>query len=181
GEYAAQKREEARQSAAIYGAECFVFDYRDGELPVGDEVKFRICDAIRECRPRAVIGHWQGSMHKDHTNAALNLPDAIFYAAIKGFERALPPHGVGPAYYAENWEDREGFVPEVYLSVTADDMALWERAARAHALFRGGVSRFPYIEYYKSLARVRGCEVGLDLAVAFGVPPSAHRRKVTAL
>jgi LmbE family N-acetylglucosaminyl deacetylase len=180
-EYAAQKREEARQSAAIYGAEVFVFDYGDGELPVSDEVKFRICDVIRECRPRLVIGHWHGSMHKDHTNAALNLPDAIFYAAIRGFERKLPAHGVGPTYYAENWEDRDGFVPEVHLAVTPDDMALWERAARAHALFRGGVSRFPYIEYYKALARVRGCEVGLDHAVAFATPPSSRRRKVTVL
>lgn len=180
-EYAAQKRSEAQEAAAIYGAELFMLDYGDGELPVNDEVKFRICDVIRACRPRVIITHWQGSMHKDHTNAALNVPDAVFYAAIKGFERSLSAHSAGPIYYAENWEDRDGFVPEVYLEVTAEDMALWERAARTHALFRGGVSRFPYVDYYKALARVRGCEVGVEYAVSFAVPPSARRRKVTSL
>ena len=180
-EYAAQKREEAKQAAEVYGSELFILDYGDGELPINDEVKFRICDVIRECRPRIIITHWQGSIHKDHTSAALNLPDAVFYAAIRGFERKLPPHSVRGTYYAENWEDRDGFVPEVFLEVTADDIAVWECAATKHALFRGGVSRFPYVDYYKALARVRGCEIGATYAVAFAVPPSARRRRVTLL
>lgn len=180
-EYAEQKRKEARDAAAVLGAELFMFDYGDGELRADDALKFRMCDVIRECRPKAIVTHWHGSMHRDHTSAALSVPDAIFYAAISGFERALPPHRVGPVYYAENWEDQSGFVPEVYLEVTEEDMVLWDRAARAHALFRGGVSRFPYMDYYRSLARVRGCEIGVPYAVAFAVPPAAHRRRVTAL
>lgn len=180
-EYAEQKRREARDAASVYGAELFTFDYRDGELRPDDELKYRICDVIRECKPRAILTHWRGSMHRDHTNAAISIPDAVFFAAIRGFERPLPPHSSGPVYFAENWEDQDGFVPEVYLEVTEADLGLWERAARTHALFRGGVSRFPYIDYYRSLARVRGCEVGAQYAVAFAVPPSSRRRKVTAL
>lgn len=180
-EYSVQKRREAREAAAIYGSELFMFDDGDGELRPDDALKFRICDVIRECRPKAIITHWHGSMHRDHTSAALSVPDATFFAAIAGFERALPPHRVGPVYYAENWEDQSGFAPEVYLEVTEADIALWERAARTHALFRGGVSRFPYLDYYRSLARVRGCEIGVPYAVAFAVPPSAHRRRVAAL
>jgi LmbE family N-acetylglucosaminyl deacetylase len=180
-EYAAQKRHEAEEAGRVLGADVYFLPYRDGELPVNDEVQFRICDVIRRAKPKALLTHWQGSMHKDHTSCALNIPNAVFYAAIRGFERQLPPHWVGPLYYAENWEDKDGFVPEVFLEVTDDDLALWERAARTQALFRGEVARFPYVDYYTALARVRGCEVGKRYAVAFAVPPSARRRVLTSL
>src|SRR5207247_8427975 len=76
-EYAAQKRSEAEACAAALGAEWWTLDYRDGELPVNDEVKFAICDVIREARPMVILTHWRGSIHKDHTAAADNLPDAL--------------------------------------------------------------------------------------------------------
>ncbi len=180
-EYARQRLVEARESAAVFGAQLYTLDYHDGELPVNDEVQFAICDVIRACRPQCIITHWQGSIHKDHTACALNIPNAQFYAAIKGFERKDPPHWVGRIYFAENWEDRDGFEPEIFLEVTEEDIALWQTAAEKHELFRGGVSRFPYVEYYRSLARVRGAEVGCQYAVALAVPPSAHRRRVQSL
>lgn len=179
--YAARKLDEAAKAADILGARMYTLPYRDGELPVSDEVQFAICDVIRDCCPRLIVTHWQGSMHKDHTACALNMPNAIFYAAIRGFERTLPAHSANGPYFAENWEDQDGFVPEVFLEVTSEDIDLWQRAAEAYELFRGGVSRFPYVEYYRSLARVRGCETNLPFAVAFAVPPSARRKRVTSL
>lgn len=180
-EYARQKHAEAKEAAAVFGAQMYTLDYRDGELPVNDEVQFAICDVIRACRPQCIITHWQGSIHKDHTACALNIPNAQFYAAIKGFVRKDPPHWVGRIYYAENWEDQDGFEPEIFLEVTEADIALWQEAAEKYELFRGGVSRFPYVEYYRALARVRGAEIGCQYAVAFAVPPSAHRRRVQSL
>lgn len=182
-DYARQKHEETREAAAVYGAQVFTLDYRDGELPVSEEAQFQVCDVIRACRPQVLITHWQGSIHKDHTNCALNVPHALFYAAIKGFERAAPAHWVPRLLFSENWEDQDGFKPETFVEITEEDIAMWERAALKYALFRGGVSRFPYVDYYKALARVRGCEIGAKtgLAVAFAVPPSAHRRTVESL
>lgn len=180
-EYAAQKRQEAAASAAVYGAELFILDYGDGELRADDELKFRICDVIRHCRPKAILTHWHGSMHRDHTTAALSTPDAVFFAAIAGFQRDQPAHRTGPIYYAENWEDQDGFKPEVYLEVTAADIAMWEEAARRHELFRGEFPTFAYMDYYRALARVRGYENRTEYAVAFGVPPSAHRRRAVRL
>jgi LmbE family N-acetylglucosaminyl deacetylase len=180
-EYAKMKHAEAQEAAAVFGAELYTLDYKDGELPVSDAVQFGICDVIRACKPKVLLTHWQGSIHKDHTNCALNIPNAIFYAAIKGFQRAAPPHWVPRLHFAENWEDKEGFEPELYLEVTEEDIALWETAMLKYALFRGGVSRFPYMDYYRAQARVRGCEIGYQYAVAFAVPPASRRRKVTTL
>ena len=68
--------------AELLEAEWWALEYRDGELPVSDEVKFAIGGVIREAKPKVILTHWRGSMHKDHTAAADNLPDALFYAAL---------------------------------------------------------------------------------------------------
>jgi len=180
-EYARQKQEEAAKCAEVLGAAMWALDYRDGELPVQDEVKFKICDVIREAKPKLILTHWPGSMHKDHTAAAENLPDSIFYAALPAFERDRPHHACYRYLHGENWEDQRGYVSEVFLEVTHEDIDLYEQAMRCHELFRGGISSFPYLEYYKSLARTRGCEVGAEFAVTFAVPEHQRRRRVQTL
>jgi N-acetylglucosamine malate deacetylase 1 len=180
-DYAAQKRQESIACAEALGAQHWALDYRDGELPVNDEVKFAIADVIREAKPKLLITHWRGSMHKDHTAAAENLPDAIFYAALPAFKRELPHHWAGRVYFGENWEDLRGFEPEVFLEVLPEDMEAWERAMRCYALFRGEVATFPYLDYYKALARTRGCDVGYQYAVSFAIPPEQRRKKLTSL
>ena len=180
-QYAQQKREEAPKCAEVLGAAMWALDYKDGELPVDDEVKFKICDVIREAKPKLILTHWPGSMHKDHTAAAENLPDSIFYAALPAFERGLPHHACYRYLHGENWEDQRGYVPEVFLEVTREDIDLYEEAMRCYELFRGGISSFPYLEYYRSLARTRGCEIGAEFAVTFAVPEHQRRRKVQSL
>lgn len=179
--YAAQKREEAAACAAELGAEMWALDYKDGELPVADEVKFQIADVIREAKPRAIVTHWKGSMHKDHTAAHENLADSIFYAALPAFQRANPPHWAGKVYYGENWEDLRGYVPEVFVEVLPEDMEVYDRAMRRYALFRGEVAKFRYLDYYHALCRSRGLEVGLEHAATFALPPESHRRRATTL
>lgn len=180
-EYARQKRREAEECARELGAEVWALDYRDGELPVDDEAKHRIARVLREARPKLVVTHWGGSIHKDHSAAHDLLPDARFYAGLPACQGDLPPHWVGRVFYGENWEDNRGFQPEVFLEVTEEDLAVWERAMRCYALFRGEVSPFRYIEYYKALARARGLEAMREYACAFAVPPDQRRRVVRSL
>lgn len=180
-DYERQKREEAPKCAEILGAQMWALDYRDGELPVNDEVKFAICDVIREAQPKLIVTHWPGSMHKDHTAAAENLPDAIFYAALPAFHRKARAHACYRYLHGENWEDQQGYVPEVFLEVSAEDVEIYERAMLSYALFRGEVAPFAYLEYYKALARTRGLEVGYPLAVTFAVPAEQRGKRVTNL
>lgn len=180
-EYAAQKQVEALACADALGATLWTADFRDGELPVNDEVKWVIADVIREAKPRLVISHWRGSMHKDHTACHENLPDARFYAGLPAFHRAPPHHWVNQVLYGENWEDLREYQPEVYVEILEEDLAVYENAMREYALFRGEVAKFPYLDYYKALARTRGCEVGYDYAATFSVPPEARRKRVSRL
>ncbi len=180
-EYAAQKRIEAAECAAVLGAELWQLDYKDGELPTTDAVKHQVAAVLREARPKTIITHWRGSMHKDHTATHELIPDSRFYAGIRAFSQEAEPHWVPSVYYAENWEDLSGFVPEVFMRLTQEDMDLWERAMRCYALFRGEVATFPYLEYYKAQCRARGCTSMSGLASAFAVPEDQRKKVLNSL
>lgn len=177
-EYAALKRQEAQAAADVLGAQVYFLPYEDGLLPVNDEVKFAIAGVIRECRPEVIVTHHCASIHKDHVNCHLNVGDAVFYAAVDGFDIPGEKHFARTVYYAENWEDRDGFVPHAILDVTEADIALWREMVGRYSLFRGEVISFPYVEYYEKLARVRGIENYTPYAVAFGVPSGARLRRL---
>lgn len=180
-DYAEQRREEVRAAADVLEAEFYVLPWMDGVLPVSEEVKFAIADVIRDCKPDAIITHHPKSIHKDHINTSLNMPDAIFYAGLPAFESDKAPHYCSRLYFAENWEDKEDYVPDLYLEVTEEDIALWREVASKHALFRGEVVAFPYVEYYEKLARVRGIEKYMKYAVTLELPSWAKTRRVTTL
>ncbi len=136
-----------------------------GELPVDEEVQMAIGDVIREYKPTTILTHWKGSIHRDHTNTYENVLASLFFAGLRTFQRKYPPHWVSKIYFAENWEDEEGFVPEVYLDTT-DVFDRYIHAIHAYSLFRGEAAKFPYEQWYRGASMMRGAEVGFQQAVA---------------
>jgi hypothetical protein len=106
--------------------------------------------------------------------------DATFYAALPGLERADPPHPVRGVYYPENWEDMEGWRPDVYLDTTRAWPAYLE-VLRSHEFIRGGISSFRYFDFYDALGTVRGCLGGFPKAVALMVPAGSWVRRLPYL
>ncbi len=163
--YAEQRKLEVRASAVLMGAQAIWLPYRDGELPVADEVKLQVCDLIRQARPDVILTHWKGSFHKDHVATYQIVEDAVFYAGLPAIRRELPAHSIRGLYYPENWEDMDGWRADIYL----DAADVWEDylgVLRSHALMRGGVSSFRYYDYYDALGTTRGCLGGFRKAVA---------------
>jgi LmbE family N-acetylglucosaminyl deacetylase len=174
--YARIKTEEAARAAELLGATCVMLPYGDGELPVSEEVQWRLADLIREYRPSVLLTHWHGSIHRDHRHTSVNVGESLFYAGLPAFKRAHPAHRPSKVYYAENWEDPEGFKPEVYLDVT-DVFERYLEAIRAYGLFRGEVSRFPYEQWYRGCSEMRGAEAGYPRAVALMPRTGLLRRR----
>lgn len=179
-EYRRQKAAEAEESCRRLGAELVMLPYGDGELPVDDAVQWAIADLIRAHRPDVLITHWKSSIHKDHRNTHLNVMEALFYARLPAFEREHAAHGPARVYFAENWEDPDGFRAEVYLDVT-DVFDRYLHAIRAYALFRGEVSTFPYEQWYRGASGMRGAERGVPRAVALMLPEGTRRRTAALL
>ncbi len=174
-QYAEQKRREAEAAAKDLGAEVIIGPYRDAMLPNDEEARRYVADVIRQVKPTYVITHWKNSFHKDHRNTYLIVVDAVLMAGLEAVKTAHPPYsGVRQIYYAENWEDAEGFQPYVYVD-TSDVFEQWKKAVREYQMVRGGISPFHYFDFYTSLEQMRGALIGKKCAVAMDVEESAKR------
>ena len=168
-EYREQKVNEAKAFAEMLGGEAIVFEIPDGELKDNEEMRLRVCDVIRQVRPNIIITHFKNSMHKDHMTTHRIVNDARFFAGLASFERELPAFFASTLYYAENWEDAVDYKPYVYVDFSQEAYDLWVMAVSLHWFVTGSKS-FPYLEYYKHLARVRGIEARKQYAETFMVP-----------
>lgn len=175
-QYINQKRDEALAAAEMLGAELYILPFQDGQLKTNDEITFAVCDVIRDCKPDVILTHWKKSAQNDHIICNQCVPNAMFYAGISAVERMSPPHQVKSLYYAENWEDCGDFLPELYIEITEDDIALWEKLVKKYSIFRGNTLKFPYVDYYKALAERRGKEVRAQYATAFSIPLNGRRK-----
>ncbi len=181
-EYAGQKRREAAACCEKLGADTVILDYQDAELPYNDEVTFKVCDIIRERKPDIVVTHWQSSIHRDHRHAHKVAMDALFYAALPRLERELPAHWTQRVFFSENWEDMEGYEPDIYVEIDEGTFVQYTEALAEFELWRGGTG-WPYADYYTSLARLRGClggGQGWTYACTLKVPPDALVQRFAA-
>jgi N-acetylglucosamine malate deacetylase 1 len=179
--YGAQKRREALAVGAGLGAEVLFGPYKDGELPNDDAARRWVADVIRRVKPAYVLTHWRESLHKDHAVTHAIVRDAVLLASLAGVASEHPPHrGIRGVWYAENWEDAEGFRPFLYVDVTGA-LDRWRDAVSQYEFVRGGISSFRYLDYYSALATVRGAEARKTHAIAFDVESYAKRRVVDSL
>jgi N-acetylglucosamine malate deacetylase 1 len=180
-EYGEQKRREAMAAAKVIVAEAIFAPYKDGELPDTEDARRYVADIIRQVKPTHIITHWRTSIHKDHAAAHAIVNDAVLLASLEGVVTSHPRHrGIQAIYYTENWEDPENFRPYLYVDVS-DELETWKQAVTQYQFIKGGISSFPYLDYYEALARVRGAEAGKRYAVAFDIDPFEKKRVVDVL
>jgi N-acetylglucosamine malate deacetylase 1 len=168
-EYAKQKREEAQAAAKALGAEARFGTWTDGSLRAGKETEEFVARAIAEVKATHIIAHWRHSIHPDHEAAHIISRNAALFASIAGWK------GVRSIVYAENWEDAEKFEPYLFVNTT-EDMEAWRRSTQCYEFLRGGVSPFPYMQFYEGLSMVRGAQARKPHATAFEVDVLGKRR-----
>lgn len=179
--YGEQKQREAEAAAKVIGAETIFAPYKDGELPNTEEPRRYVADIIRQIKPTHIITHWRTSIHRDHAATHTIVNDAVLLASLESVITSHSQHrGVCAIYYTENWEDPEDFKPYLYVDVSGEQ-DIWKETVTQYQFIKGGISSFPYLEYYEALARVRGAEAGKHYAVAFDVGPFEKKRVVDVL
>ncbi len=166
-EYRVQKIAEAKAFAEMVNGEAFVLDYMDGELPNNEEVRYQVASIIRKVKPDVILTHWHSTMHKDHNNTHLIVPDAQFLASVVESEKIEGKRHYAPVYFSENWEDDLDFRPAFYVDITKG-YDLWCEALKTQ-WFVMNSKDFKYYDYYTSLARCRGCLNKTMYAEAFAM------------
>jgi hypothetical protein len=85
-----------------------------------------------------------------------------------------PAHDVRTLYFADNWEDADGFVADTYLEVTPV-YDRWMKACSLFPMWRGETG-FRYNDYYASRAAACGCLSQCSKAVCFMSPADERVR-----
>lgn len=168
-DYAKQKREEAIAAAAALGGEARFGRWTDASLRADKETEEFVAQVIKDVKATHIITHWKHSIHPDHEAAYVIANHAALLASVGGWK------GVRSVIYAENWEDPENFQPYLYVDTTAD-MEAWRRAVQCYEFLRGGVSAFPYLQFYEGLSMVRGAQARRKHATAFEIDAMGKRR-----
>jgi N-acetylglucosamine malate deacetylase 1 len=179
--YGAQKKREAETIAKAMRADVLFGPYKDGEIPNSEEARRVVAEVIRQVAPTHIITHWRKSIHPDHAKTHAIVNDAVLLASLEGVVTKHPRHrGVKGIFFTENWEDPEEFTPYFYVDVSEVFEDWWQWVV-TYQFIKGGISSFPYHEYYSALARVRGAEAGTHYAVALTVDPFERKRVVQEL
>lgn len=161
-EYRALKKEEAGKIRELTGiAEQRFLPFVDGMLPANDEAKWMICDIIREVKPDIIATHWKGSDHKDHRATYEIVKDGIFWAGLPAVKRKDPFHAVKRVFYTDNWEDWEGYSPNVFIEIDEESYNLWEKATLIPVSSTGAHNGFMAIDLYRGLLKMRGAQSGV--------------------
>lgn len=179
--YGAQKKREAEDAARIIGAELLWAGYGDGDIPNDEPSRRRIADIIRQVKPTHIVTHWKNSIHMDHARTSAIVSDAVLLASLEGVKTDNPPwRGVRGIYFAENWEDPQGFNPYIFVDVT-DARDAWLQAIKSYEFVAGAISSFRYLEYYDALAVVRGAVARKGRASAFDIDDFGKKRILEGL
>jgi len=180
--YGEQKRREAQAVASALGAEVLFAPYKDGQLPDDEAARRYVADVIRQVRPTHVLTHWGESIHKDHSATHRIVVDAVLLASLPGVVTEHPAwRGVRAVWYAENWEDPDGFKPFVYVGVAPEDSTRWREAVSKYEFVGGKISSFAYLDYYSALMTIRGAESRRGRAVSFDIDQIGKKRIIDSL
>jgi LmbE family N-acetylglucosaminyl deacetylase len=148
--------------------------WRDGEIPDDEAARRWVADVIREVKPSLVLTHARNSIHRDHAATHAIVEDAVLLAAIDSAQ-GRPAHRGTRLWFAENWEDKEGFAPYLYVDVS-DEADRYRALVSSYEFVRGGISSFAYLDYYTALLALRGAEARKRAAVAFDIDPMGKRQ-----
>jgi LmbE family N-acetylglucosaminyl deacetylase len=168
-DYGKQKHDEAVAAAKALNAEARFAPWSDGSVRDTKEAEEFVAQVIREVKPTQIITHWKNSIHPDHSATYFIANHATLLASVTGWR------GAKSVWFAENWEDPEDFHPYIYVDTT-EDMDTWRKATQCYEFLRGGISSFPYLQYYEGLSAMRGAESRKRHAEAFDVDPINKRR-----
>ncbi|MGE6257770.1 PIG-L deacetylase family protein [Heyndrickxia sporothermodurans] len=174
-DYRIQKIKEAEKVADILGGKSITLDYKDAELKCDEATVTRVATLMRKLKPNVVITHWVNSIHPDHALCPKIVQLAQLKAGLPGFDlEGLPPHYYG-FYHSENWEDMEGYEPDIFVDVSEEFETYLE--ALSNYWFIMNSKSFRYYDYYKALGTVRGCVNRTKYAQTLKFPTGANVRK----
>lgn len=170
-EIAAIRHEEAKNAAAVIGAELIWLDFDDEFLIDTREARLAFIEAFRISRPEVVICHSRQDYNPDHSISGMIVDECIHMAAVPNIKTASPTYTPDqiPHVYFMDTPAGVGFEPELYVDIT-DTFATKVQMVSEHVSQNSWMKTiFGYeLEAFLEIpAKFRGLQAGCRMAEAF--------------
>jgi N-acetylglucosamine malate deacetylase 1 len=173
------RREEARASATIIGADYRCLEFRDLAIFSDDESRRRVTEILRRVRPDLILTAPPADYIADHEMTSLLVRDACFAAPCPNYttrqwEPAPPLPGIPHLYFVDPLEghDREGrpVAPDFHVDVSRvfpvkREMLACHASQRNWLIRQHGIDE--YLEIQGKWSSHRGAEIGVAHAEGF--------------
>jgi N-acetylglucosamine malate deacetylase 1 len=175
----AMRREEARMSAAVIGAEYACLEFRDLAIFNDDESRRRITEFLRRIQPEIILTAPPADYIADHEMTSLLVRDACFAAPCPNYttrqwEPAPALAKIPHLYFVDPLEgvdrDNKAVPVDFYVDVsrvfpTKREMLACHASQRNWLLRQHGIDE--YLESQAKWGARRGAEIGVEFAEAF--------------
>ncbi len=127
------RREEARASGQLVGAESITWDFADGGLQADLALRAAIIREIRSFGPDLVLTHRLWDYHPDHRAVAQAVQDACYLVTVPHIAADVPvlPRDPVVAYMVDTFTRPQRFLPHVLLNVD-DELDTFVRMTACH-------------------------------------------------
>lgn len=127
------RREEARESGELIGAENFTWDFPDGELQADLQVRSAIIREIRGFQPDLVLTHRPNDYHPDHRAVGQAVQDASYMVTVPHICPDLPALRSDPivAYMSDLFTRPNPLRSDIALNI-AEEFETMVRMAACH-------------------------------------------------
>jgi LmbE family N-acetylglucosaminyl deacetylase len=127
------RRDEARRSGELIGAEYITWDFPDGSLQADLNVRSAIIREIRAFKPELVLTHRTNDYHPDHRAVGQAVQDASYMVTVPHICPDVPALRSDPivAYMSDLFTRPNSLRPDIVLDI-ADEFETVVRMAACH-------------------------------------------------
>ena len=170
---AAVRQSEARNSAAVIGAEFFWLGYPDEFLFNTPEARLNIIDTIRRFGPDIILAPDKDvDYHPDHTTTGQLIWDTHVMVTVPNIETPTAPARKIPEIYFMDTTAGVNFVPELYIDISEhiDTKIAMLNCHESQDAWMMDQYNVHLAEHFESQWRFRGLQSGCAAAEAFRKP-----------
>ncbi len=181
-EIAAIRKEEARRAAAHIGAEYVCLDYDDEMFFEDKAARLAFINLVRYCKADIILTHPPQDYNPDHELTSKIVRDIAVMIPIQKISTKSPAYDKIPVIAYFESENGLGFIPTEYVDIT-ETMEIKMAMCMEHKSqiswmqdnFKDSMDGKNVFEEYRTIARYRGIQCGVEYAEGFRMAYDAYR------
>ena len=181
-EIAAIRKAEAKKAAEVIGAEYICLDYDDEMFFEDKKARLAFIDLVRYCKADLILTHNPEDYNPDHELTSKIINDIAVMIPVAKIETPSKPYDKIPMIAYFESVNGLGFIPTEYVDITdffekKMEMCLCHQSQISWMQdnYKDTLSDQNFFEQYRTIARYRGIQCGVQYAEGFRMANDAFR------